>query len=115
MKGFALYAAACVILVALVGAIAWAFVDPAGRQGLVVSAGLTVVLQLVAFGIARGMQRRNLMVGWGLGSLLRLVALVIYALVVARLWRAPLAPALLSFVTMLFVTTIVEPIFLRYR
>lgn len=115
MKGFALYAAACVIIVALVGAIAWAFVEPAARQALVASAGLTVAVQLVSFGIARGMQRRNLMVGWGLGSLLRLVALVLYAVVVARLWRASLTPALLSFVTMLFVTTIVEPIFLRYR
>lgn len=115
MKAFGLYAASCVVLVALLGAVAWVLAGVDGRQVVLVSAGLALVVQMAAFGIARAMQAQSLMVGWGLGSLLRLVVLVAYALLVARLWRAPLAPALLSFVAFLFVTTVVEPIFLRYR
>ena len=113
MKAGLLYAASCVVAVALLGAIAWAFVDPQGRQVLVVSAALAVAVQVVGFTIARLLVRRNMMLGWGLGSALRLVSLVIYAVVVARVWGAPLTAALLSFVGFLFVTTVFEPIFLK--
>lgn len=113
MRGFVLYGASCVVAVALLGAIAWALVAPAAREVLVVSAGLAVMVQMVAFTVARLLQRRNLMLGWGLGSLLRLVVLVVYAFVVAKVGQAPLAPALLSFVAFLFVTTVFEPVFLK--
>ena len=113
MRGFVEYATACILAIAIVGAIAWTFSTPAGRPLVVTSAGLALVVQLVTFGVARLFQRRNVLVGWGLGSMLRLMVLVLYAVVVARLWRAPAAPALLSFVAFLFVTTVVEPIFLK--
>ncbi len=112
MRAFALYAAATVIAVALMGAIGWGFLSPAAREVLLVSAALAVAVQLVAFGIARRFVRGNVMLGWGLGSLMRLVVLVLYAIVVAK-GRAPVAPALLSFVTFLFVTTVFEPVFLK--
>lgn len=108
-----LYAASCVVAVALLGAIAWGFLDGPARRVLLVSAALAVLVQMVAFTVARLLRRRNLMLGWGLGSLLRLVVLGVYAVVVARVWPAPLAPALLSFVGFLFVTTVFEPVFLR--
>ena len=111
MRAFALYAAATVIAVALMGAIGWGFRSPAARDGLLVSAALAVVVQLIAFGIARRFVRGNVMLGWGIGSLLRLVVLVVYAILVAKAGRAPVAPALLSFVTFLFVTTVFEPVF----
>lgn len=113
MRGFAEYVAACLVISALIGAIAWAFTGPAGRQAVLVSASLAVAVQMIAFAIARLMQPRHLLLGWGLGSVLRLVTLVLYALVVARLWRAPMTPALLSFAACLFATTVVEPVFLR--
>ena len=50
---------------------------------------------------------------WGLGSILRLLAVVLYGVVVAKLLPHSLAPALLSFVAFLFLTTVVEPVFLR--
>jgi hypothetical protein len=113
MRGFAEYLVSCVLIIAIIGAIAWGISSPAGRQAVLVSAALALVLQLLAFGVARSLQRRNLLLGWGLGSTLRLVALVLYAVAVAKLWRAPIGPALLSFVAFLFVTTVVEPVFLR--
>ena len=112
MRAFALYAAATVIAVALLGAIGWGFLSPAAREVLPGSAALAVVVQLVAFGIARRFIRGNVMLGWGLGSLLRFVVLVVYAILVAK-GRAPVAPALLSFVAFLFVTTVFEPVFRR--
>jgi hypothetical protein len=112
VRGYVLYAAACVIAVALIGAVAWSFLDPAGRQAMLVSGMLAVGVQLVAFTVARRL-RRNIMVGWGLGSVLRLLVLVAYAVVMARIGRAALTPALLSFVGFLFVTTVIEPIFLK--
>lgn len=121
MRAFGLYAASCVVIVALLGAIAWGATDaggggaPEAHRVILVSAALAIGVQLVAFAAALLLRQRNLMLGWGLGSVLRLVVLVLFALVVARLWRASLAPALLSFVAFLFVTTVVEPIFLRYR
>lgn len=113
MKAFGLYLAACVISIALLGAIAWSFLDSAGQSAMLVSAGLAVAVQTVAFLLARTMRRKNVMVGWGLGSLLRLVVLVVYALVAAKTMRASLTPALMSFVGFLFVTTVIEPIFLK--
>ncbi|MEX2151802.1 MAG: hypothetical protein WD825_00590 [Gemmatimonadaceae bacterium] len=113
MRPFLQYAATCLAIVAVVGAVAWALVSPAGRQAVFASAALALGVQAIAFVVARLLRPRNLLLGWGLGSLLRLVALVLYALVVAKLWRAPLAPALLTFVAFLFVTTVIEPVFLR--
>ena len=113
MRGFAEYTTSCVLIIAIIGAISWIFTDRAGQQAVLVSAGLALVVQLVGFLVARVVQRRNVLLGWGFGSVLRLVALVLYAVVVARLWRAPVGPALLRFVAFLFVTTVVEPVFLR--
>ena len=108
-----LYVASCIVAIALLGAITWGFLGPAAREVLLVSGGLAVAVQAVAFTVARMLQRRNPMLGWGLGSLLRLVVLGLYAIVVAKVWRVPAAPALLSFVGFLFVTTVIEPVFLK--
>ena len=113
MKTFALYALICLVIVTVIGGVAWALTDPAGRSVVIVSACLAFAVQMVAFAVVRVMQPRHLMLGWGLGSVLRLVALVLYAVVVAKWWRAPITPALLSFVAFLFATTVVEPIFLK--
>lgn len=113
MRSWILYAAGCVIAIALVGAIAWAFTDAAGHRVILMSAGLALAVQITAFTVARLLQPRHLLLGWGLGSVLRLVALVAYAILVAKVWQAPLTPALLSLAAFLFVTTVFEPVFLK--
>ena len=113
MKAFALYSAACIISIALIGAIAWSVVGEQGQGAVLISAGLAALVQMVAFAFARGLRRKNVMLGWGVGSVLRLVVLVVYALVAARTMRAELTPALVSLVGFLFVTTVIEPIFLK--
>jgi hypothetical protein len=113
LKSFVLYVASCLVAVALLGAIAWGFLDPVGRHMLLVSGAVAVGVQAIAFTVARVLRGRSLMLGWGIGSGLRLVVLVVYAVVLARGGQAPLAPALLSLVGFLFVTTVIEPVFLR--
>lgn len=108
-----LYSASCIIAIALLGAIAWSFVDAPARQAMLVSAGIAVAVQVIAFTMARLLLRKNVMLGWGLGSALRLVVLVAFAIIMATTARAMLTPALLSFVGFLFVTTVLEPIFLK--
>ena len=49
----------------------------------------------------------------GIAAFLVGIALVVYGVIVAKLWQAPVMAALLSFVTFLFVTTVVEPLFLK--
>jgi hypothetical protein len=113
MKAFGLYVGACAVLIAIVGGVALWVVNPGARQTVVVSAALALVVQAATFLVARRIVPQNLMLGWGLGSLIRLLAVVLYALVVAKLWRASLTPALLSFVGFLFVTMVIEPLFLK--
>lgn len=108
-----LYAASCIVAIALLGAIAWSFLDGPARQAMIVSAGIAAAVQVVAFTVARLLLRKNVMLGWGLGSVLRLVVLVVFAIILARTARATMTPALLSFVGFLFVTTVIEPIFLK--
>ena len=112
MKVFAWYALTAALVIAALATAALAFAGIMGRRVVLVSAALALAVQLVTFAVARRFGRDRIMLGWGLGSLLRFAALVLYGVVVARLWRAPVAPALLSFVTFLFVTTMVEPVFL---
>ncbi|MGH7638808.1 MAG: hypothetical protein ACREOK_14255, partial [Gemmatimonadaceae bacterium] len=112
MKGGVLYLVACIVTIALLGAIAWSFLDGASRHAMLLSGGLVVGVQMLAFVMARLLLRKNAMLGWGLGSVLRLLTLVVYAVVLAKASRSLLTPALLSFVGFLFVTTVIEPLFL---
>ena len=113
MRAGVLYASSCIIAIALLGAIAWSFLDAPAKHVMLLSAGIAVAVQVVAFVVARLLLRKNVLLGWGLGSALRLVVLVVFAVIMARTARATLTPALLSFVGFLFVTTVIEPIFLR--
>lgn len=113
MKPYAMYAGACVLAIVLVGGVASFFTDASGRQALLASGLLALVVQLVAFAVARMFKHKHLFVGWGMGSVMRFVALGLYAIVVAKLWQAPVMAALLSFAAFLFVTTVFEPLFLK--
>lgn len=107
---FAVISLGLTALAALVLGIA--FDAPMEHRAVWTSAGVAYVVQLLAFAIAHFLRRDNVMVGWGMGILVRLVTLVAFALVfVKALGLAPTA-ALVSLVTYFFVTTLVEPLFL---
>jgi hypothetical protein len=72
------------------------------------------VVQVAAFLVVREMGRRkNVMAGWGIGIALRFGALVIFALVAVPRLGLPLSASLLGLATFLFVSTLIEPLFLR--
>src|SRR4051812_14063383 len=68
---------------------------PGNSTAIWVSALVATVIQIAAFPIVRGLATKNIMLGWGVGSLLRLLSLVAYALA-ATLLGLPLPAALLS-------------------
>ena len=83
------------------------------RRAIAISAVVAVTVQLVAYAIARAMARRNVIAGWGMGAILRFVALAIFALVVVNRLGLPPAAATISLALFLFVSTLVEPLFLK--
>jgi hypothetical protein len=115
MRRSVLFAAACA---AAIGA-AWAiavllFKDTTSRRALGIAAVVAFVVQMVAFGIARAFARRqNVIAGWGIGIALRFVVLIGFGLVVVPVLALPMAPALMSLAMFLFVSTLIEPLFLK--
>jgi len=83
-------------------------------RALRVSAGLAFAVQMVTFLVAKRLAKRNLMVGWGVGSALRVVTLAIYALVVAPAVGLPRPAALLGFTVILFASMLIEPLLLGH-
>lgn len=108
-----MYLSACVVAIAVIGGISALFTEGLGRQAILASAVLALVVQLLAFTVARMFRDRHVFVGWGMGSAMRFIALALYAVIVAKLWGAPVMAALLSFAAFLFVTTVIEPLFLK--
>ena len=53
-----------------------------------------------------------MLVGWGIGAIVRLVALLAYGWAVVPALKLSLAPAMISLAAVFFVTTLVEPFLL---
>lgn len=115
MKRTLFFATACAAVIAALWAlmVLW-FTDTTVRRALAITAVLAFTVQMVAFLIARAMARRqNVIAGWGIGIALRFSALVILALVGVPKLNLPLSASLLSLATFLFVSTLIEPLFLK--
>ena len=76
------------------------------------SVGVAVVVQVLALLVGRSFGKDRLLVGWGMGALLRLLAVLVYGFAIIPALGLPMAPALLSLVVILFVTTLFEPFLL---
>lgn len=114
MKRTLAFGAACLTTTGLaLAALLVAFRGPDERAALWLGAGITMIVQLATFTVARAMRHRNVIAGWGLGVVLRFVALAVFALVVAPGLGLPLTAALLGLALFLFLSTLVEPLFLK--
>jgi hypothetical protein len=80
-----------------------------------ISIAFGVIVQVIALLIARSFPQDRVLVGWGLGSLLRLVTLLAYGWGIAPALGLPLAPALLTLAAVFLVTMVVEPFLLNLR
>ena len=114
MKAFALFTAVTAAIVAAAGALL-ALVYPGGaeRHAIWVSAWVAFGVQLFAFSIARLTLRSNVVAGWGLGAVLRMAALAVYAFVVVNALGLVSGAALISLATFFFLTTLIEPLLLN--
>lgn len=81
-------------------------------QAIWTSVGIAAVVQVIALLVGRSFGRKNMLAGWGIGAILRLLAVMVYGWAVVPALGLPMAPALLSLVALLFVTTLVEPLLL---
>lgn len=70
-------------------------------------------VQVLAFAVARPFVATNPIAGWGLGSLIRFAVVMVHAFVGVKALGLQSGPALLSLVGFLFVTMLVEPLFLK--
>ncbi len=114
MKQALTFVAAGAALIALLAAVlVLLYQGEAERRAVLVSALIAVITQAFAFGLTRGMSQKNVIAGWGLGAILRLLVLVVFALVVVQRFGLPSGAALVSLALFLFVTTLVEPLFLK--
>jgi len=109
-RGLAYYALASV---AAIGISAGLFVTyysaPLERRAVVISAIVALVIQLIAFVIARRMSDKgNAIAGWGLGALICFTTLIAYGFV-SRALGLPSNAALLSLATFFFLTELIEP------
>lgn len=114
MKAVALFAAATALIVGVGG---WVFTllypTADGHRAVLASALVAVVVQLFGFVILLLARKSNAIAAYGLGALLRMAVLAVYALVVVQAFGLASAPALLSLATFFFLSTLVEPLLLN--
>ena len=113
MKAIAVYG---VLSALLILAASWALVlafPPGARHSIFVSAWVAFVVQLFAFAVLRLVARQNVMAGWGLGAVLRMLTIAVYALVVVKALGLVAGAALISLVAFLFLSMLVEPFVLK--
>lgn len=108
------FLAAAAGLIALI-AVILALVLPGAEnlRAIGISAAIALTVQLASFLILHSMRGQGVMIGWGLGSLLRFAALVTYGFLAAGTLGLPLAAALFSLAAFLFATSILEPVMLE--
>jgi hypothetical protein len=86
---------------------------PAERRAIAVSGVIAFVTQLFAFGVVKLSVGKNVMAGWGLGILLRVIVLGAYGAVIVKAFALPSGPALLSLAMFFFLSTLLEPLLLK--
>jgi hypothetical protein len=76
------------------------------------SVGVAILVQVIALVVGRSFGKERIMLGWGMGALLRLLTVFVYGFAVIPALGLSMAPALLSLVVIFFVTTLFEPFLL---
>ncbi|HTI65264.1 MAG TPA: hypothetical protein VL524_17180 [Gemmatimonadaceae bacterium] len=108
------YAMLTVGLALVVGALlSLAFRGPGDRLAVWLSVAVAIAVQLAAFSVSRAAGRVSLVARMGAGALVRFLAVVVYALLVALALKLPPVAALVSLVTFFFLSTLLEPLLIK--
>jgi hypothetical protein len=114
IKRFAIFAVASAAVIAVVAVLfGLIFGSPADHRAIRVSALIAYFVQLFGFVVVLLVRTSNIFAAWGLGMLLRLTTLAVFAFLVVRGMQLPPEPALVSMVAFFFLTTLVEPVLLK--
>jgi hypothetical protein len=114
VRSWAVYAVAAIAsIVATAWLLTLGFTGPGDAAAIRLSAIVAIVVQLVAFAVTKAIAQRHLIAGWGAGSLLRFLTLGVFALLAVKVLGLPPVAALVSLATFLFLSTLIEPLFLR--
>ncbi|MEA2761296.1 MAG: hypothetical protein QOD47_580 [Gemmatimonadaceae bacterium] len=112
---FAAVSAALIVIATVV--LRTYFTTVVEHRAMLVSAGLAFAVQLGSYALLRparaGKAPGELLIRWGLGAVVRLLVLVLYA-PLARVMFLSLDAALVSLVTFFFMTMMAEPLLLEY-
>ena len=113
MRRYLLYAALTVGLILVTGwLLTLAFHGPGDARAIGLSAVVAAAVQIAAFVPVRRLASAQMIVGWGVGALVRFITLVVYGLLVLKILAVAPAPALVALAAFLFLTTLIEPLFL---
>jgi hypothetical protein len=108
------YALVIVVTIAFVAWLLTLALSGAGASSAIaISAMVAAVVQIAAFAVTKSMAPKNVIAAWGAGSLVRLVTLFVYALLAVKVLALPPVPALISLAVFFFLSTLLEPVFLR--
>ena len=102
--------AAVLLIAAVVWAVGSMVVPPEGRRGVAAGAAIAAGWQLLILAIVAIALPGNRMIAHGVGMLARLAMVVAAGLVIIPATGLPAAPTLLTMVTVLFATTLIEPV-----
>jgi hypothetical protein len=105
------------VILATIALVAWlltfAITGAGAASAIGISATVAAVVQISAFAITRSMISQNVIAAWGAGALVRMLTLLVYGFLAVKVLSLPATPALLSIVLFFFLSTILEPLFLR--
>lgn len=105
------------VTIGVIALVAWlltlAITGVGTTSAITISAGVAAAVQIAAFGVTRSLIAQNLIAAWGAGALVRMLALFTYAIVAIKVLLLPPMPALVSLVVFFFLSTLLEPFFLR--
>lgn len=90
-----------------------AFPTPADHRGLVVGASVAFVVQLIAFLVLRFGDRENPIAMWGVGMLLRMLTIGVFAFLLNSAFGLPSGATLIGLVAFFFVSSLFEPLLLK--
>lgn len=91
-----------------------AFRGPGDASAVWLSGVVAIAVQLAAFSLSRVVGvGNNITARMGAGALLRLLALVAYALLVVLVLKLPAVAALVSLATFFFLSTVIEPLLIK--
>lgn len=111
---FARFTLVMIGVVLVVGALlTLAFHGPGDSQAIWTSAGVAIVVQLIAFAVGQSAGKVGLSARMGAGALVRFLALVFYAFLVALVLKLPVTAALISLFLFFFLSTLIEPLLIR--